>query len=133
MAAEREYDEVVVLWDYLYTHFKDRLSETEQKAGRVMIFDGNCPFQSAGGDPARDAEIRFEFGSTDPSVFGALAEGKRRFMEQAAARVLQRNGPRSSSIAAPRVARSCGPRRRNSAGGAVTIGIDERRWEQSRE
>jgi len=91
MAGQREYDEVVVLWDYLYTHF-DRLSETEQKAGRVMIFDGNCPFQSAGGDPARDAEIRFEFGSTDPSVFGALAEGKRRFMSQAAARVLQRNG-----------------------------------------
>ena len=81
-----------MLWDYLYTHFKDRLTETEQKAGRVMIFDGNCPFQSPNGDPARDAEIRFEFGSTDPSVFGALAEGKRRFMEQAAARVLARNG-----------------------------------------
>ena len=77
---------------YLYTHFKDRLTETEQKAGRVMIFDGNCPFQSAGGDPERDAEIRFEFGSTDPSVFGVLAEGKRRFMQQAAARVLARNG-----------------------------------------
>ena len=91
-AAAREYDEVVVLWDYLFTHYKDRLTETEQKAGRMIIFDGRCPFQSAGGDPARDAEIRFEFGSTDPSVLGALAEGTRHFMKVAAARVLERNG-----------------------------------------
>jgi hypothetical protein len=93
-AAPREYDEVVVLWEYLYTHYKDRLTETEQKAGRVIIFDGNCPLQSAGGNPEREAEIRFEWGSTDPSVFGALAAGKRPFMEQAAARVLERNGSR---------------------------------------
>jgi len=83
-AAEREYDEVVVLWDYLYTHYQDRLTETERKAGRVLIFGRRCPFRSAGGDPARDAEIRFEFGTTNPSVVGAMAEGERRFMERAA-------------------------------------------------
>src|SRR5688572_3026787 len=91
-AADREYDEVVLLWDYLYAHYKDLLTETEQKAGRLIIFGGNCPFQSPNGNPERDAEIRFEFGITDPSVVGALAEGERTFMTHAAARVLERGG-----------------------------------------
>ena len=90
-AAEREYDEVKLLWDYLYTHYSDRLTETERKAGRLIIFGGGFPFQSTGKEEL-DVERRFEFGITDPSVVGALAEGERVFMERAAARVIERNG-----------------------------------------
>ena len=42
-AADRQYDEVALLWDYLYTHYKGQLTETEQKAGRLIIFGGQLP------------------------------------------------------------------------------------------